>query len=123
TTPRAHRTPTLTAASPKGMKRRQKEEIKKMVKGEEEDESYASVFADFMLNDDVDDSGTRIEPESHKEHSENVNDDDDDEIEKEKKDDDNENVEKTDEVVKEKENDDQTHHALVRSHVMGSMEF
>nr|GEW22277.1 hypothetical protein [Tanacetum cinerariifolium] len=95
------------------------ETIEKMVEGEEDEESYVSEFADFMLNDDVDDSGTRIEPESHKEHLENVNDDDeeiekeknDDEVEKEKKDDD---VEKTGEDVKEKDNDE------VAS---GSMEF
>ncbi|GKE29752.1 hypothetical protein Tco_1445136 [Tanacetum coccineum] len=62
------------------------EEIERMVEGEEDEESYASEFSDSMLNDDVDDSGTRIEPESYKEHPENVN-DDDEEIEKEKKDD------------------------------------
>ncbi|GJX94687.1 hypothetical protein Tco_0349273 [Tanacetum coccineum] len=168
--PRAHRTPTFAAASPQGMKRKQRagetgsprkplkvtirqkkqstpsilppgddgerdevaeaailsltlhktvlaaeaqeniakvqekldeEEIERMVEGREDEESYASEFADSMLNDDVDDSGTRIEPGSHKEHSENVNNDDeviekekkDDEIEKEKKDND---VKKTD---------------------------
>ncbi|GJW74054.1 hypothetical protein Tco_0133424 [Tanacetum coccineum] len=87
-----------------------------------------------MLNDDVDDSDTRIEPESPKEHLKKVNNNDEviekekknDEIEKKrkmmmlkrwmrlrkkKKDDD---VEKTDEVVKEKDNDE------VAS---GSMEF
>ncbi|GKE42641.1 hypothetical protein Tco_1469925 [Tanacetum coccineum] len=87
------------------------EEIEKMVEGDEDEESYASEFADSMINDDVDDSGTRIEPGSHKEHSENVNDDDeeiekemkDDEIEKEEK---NEDVKKTHEVVKEKDNDE-----------------
>nr|GEU47505.1 Gag-Pol polyprotein [Tanacetum cinerariifolium] len=86
------------------------EEIERMVEGREDEKSYASEFADSMLNDDVDDSGTRIEPESHKEQSENINNDNeviekeqkDDEIEKEKKDDD---VEKTDKVVKEKDND------------------
>ncbi|GJT56355.1 hypothetical protein Tco_0991409 [Tanacetum coccineum] len=61
------------------------EEIEKMVKCEEDEESYASEFVDSMLNDDNDDSGTRIDPMSHKEHPKNV--DDDDEIEKEKKDD------------------------------------
>nr|GEY64712.1 hypothetical protein [Tanacetum cinerariifolium] len=173
TTPKAHRTPILTAASPQGKKRKQsvretssprksfqvtikqkpkttsnpppsddrerdetaeatllslalhkttiqenlaEEEIEKMVEGEEDDELYASVFADSMLNDDVDDSGTRIR-KCHKK------DDDNDEIEKDKKDDDNENVEKIYEVVKEKENDDQTGYTLVGSHVTGSMEF
>ncbi|GJY72123.1 integrase, catalytic region, zinc finger, CCHC-type containing protein, partial [Tanacetum coccineum] len=69
------------------------EEIEKMVEGEEDEESYASAFADFVFNDDVDDSGTKIEPESHNENPEEVDDDDveiekkdDVEIEKEKKD-------------------------------------
>ncbi|GJS56848.1 hypothetical protein Tco_0651632 [Tanacetum coccineum] len=162
-TPRAHRTPTLAAASPQGKKRKQRaretssprkplkvtirqkkqskpsiphpgddrerdevaeatilsltlhktalaaeaqeniakvqekldeEEIERMVEDGEDKKSYASEFADSILNDDVDDSG-----------------EEDDEIEKEKKDDD---VEKTNEVVKEKDNDE------VAS---GSMEF
>ncbi|GKD41577.1 hypothetical protein Tco_1261784, partial [Tanacetum coccineum] len=78
------------------------EEIEKMVEGDEDEESYASVFADSMINDDVDDSGTKIEPGSHKEHPKIVN-DDDEEIEKEKKDDEDK---KTDEVVMEKDDDD-----------------
>ncbi|GKD08189.1 hypothetical protein Tco_1187874 [Tanacetum coccineum] len=90
-----------------------------MVEGDEDEESYASEFVDSMINDDVDDSGTRKEPESHKEHLNNVNDDDenikkeikDDEIKKEKK---NDDVEKTNEVVKEKDNDEGA---------LGSMEF
>ncbi|GJT05657.1 hypothetical protein Tco_0840119 [Tanacetum coccineum] len=180
TTPSAHRTPTLTDASPHGKKRKQRpretisprkplkvtirqkkqstplipppsddrerdevaeatilsltlhktalaaeaqeniakvqekldeEDIEKMVEGDEDEESYESEFSDSMINDDVDDSGTRIEPGSHKEHPENVN-DDDKEIEKEMKDDEikteekNDDVEKTDEVVKEKDNDE-----------------
>nr|GEU70009.1 Gag-Pol polyprotein [Tanacetum cinerariifolium] len=121
-TPRAHRTPTLTA-SPQGKKMKQivgestteaqenvakvqekldEEEIEKMVKGDEDEESYASAFANSMFNDDVDDSGTKIEPESHKEHPKHVT-NDDEEIEKEKKD---EEVEKEKEDVKiEKEKD------------------
>ncbi|GJY12202.1 putative reverse transcriptase domain-containing protein [Tanacetum coccineum] len=78
-----------------------KEEIERMVEGGEDEESYASEFADSMLNDDVDDSRTRIELGSHKEHPENIN-DDDEEIKKEK----NNDVEKTGEVVKEKDNDE-----------------
>ncbi|GKB16887.1 hypothetical protein Tco_0850810 [Tanacetum coccineum] len=93
------------------------EEIEKMVEGDEDEESYASEFTDSMINDYIDDSGTRIEPGSHKEHSENVNDDDeaiekemkDDEIEKEEK---NEDVKKTREVVKEKDNDEDVSHNL-----------
>ncbi|GJV52956.1 hypothetical protein Tco_1448697 [Tanacetum coccineum] len=111
TTPSAHRTPTLTVASPQGKKRKQsteaqeniakvkekldEEEIERMVEGEEDEESYASKFADSMLNDDVDDSETKIEPGSYKEHPKNVN-DDDEEIEKQKKDDEIENKKKDD---------------------------
>ncbi|GJT59170.1 hypothetical protein Tco_1002703 [Tanacetum coccineum] len=125
TTPRAHRTPTLTAASPQGKKRKQsveetKEEIDKMVEGDEDEESYASEFVDSMLNDDVDDFGTRIKPGSHKENPEVVDDDvNDKEKQDESKDD---NVEKTDDAVKEKGNDDHTDHALVRTQEMGSLE-
>ncbi|GJW15103.1 hypothetical protein Tco_0019236 [Tanacetum coccineum] len=118
-TPRAHRTPTLTAST-YGKKRKQtagessslrkshkitirkkkqsttpipppaqeniakvqekldEEEIEKMVEGDKDEELYASEFADSMLNDDFDDSGTRLEPGSHKENPEHVDDDDDD---------------------------------------------
>nr|GEV89814.1 hypothetical protein [Tanacetum cinerariifolium] len=129
-TPIAHNTPTLTAASPQGNKRKQtarksssprksykltikkkkqsttlipppetvlsedetflgdlvdEEEIENMVEGDEDGESYGIMFADSMINNDVDDSGTKIEPGSHKEHLENVT-DDDEEIKKEKND-------------------------------------
>ncbi|GJS83067.1 retrovirus-related pol polyprotein from transposon TNT 1-94 [Tanacetum coccineum] len=99
------------------------EEIEKMDEGEEDEESYASKFADSMLNDDVDDFVPRIELGSHKEHLENVN-NDDDEIEKEETDENkddkkDDNVEKTNKVVEEKDNDDHTDHTLVGS---GSME-
>ncbi|GJY89634.1 hypothetical protein Tco_0504830 [Tanacetum coccineum] len=90
TTPRAHRTPTLTTA-----KKLDEDKIEKMVEGDKDEESYASEFADSMIKDDVDDFGTRIEPGSHKEHPKNVN-GDDEEIEKEMKD---------DEIEKEEEND------------------
>ncbi|GJV30573.1 retrovirus-related pol polyprotein from transposon TNT 1-94 [Tanacetum coccineum] len=56
------------------------EEIEKVVEGDEDTKSYASEFADSVLNDDTDDS--------------------DEEIEKEKN---NDNVEETDKVVKEKD--------------------
>nr|GFA13585.1 hypothetical protein [Tanacetum cinerariifolium] len=46
-----------------------------MVEGEEDEESYASMFADSMLNDD-DDFDTKIVPESHKENPEVIDDDD-----------------------------------------------
>ncbi|GJX00473.1 hypothetical protein Tco_0184386 [Tanacetum coccineum] len=87
------------------------EEIEKMVEGDKDEESYASVFVDSMINNDGDDFGTKIEPESHKGHPEIVIDDDDqikkekndEELEKEKKHDDDERI---DEVVMEKDNDD-----------------
>ncbi|GJS11290.1 retrovirus-related pol polyprotein from transposon TNT 1-94 [Tanacetum coccineum] len=55
-----------------------------MVEDEQDKELYASEFVASVLNDDVDDSGNRIESESYKESPEHV--DDDDENEKEKKD-------------------------------------
>ncbi|GJT49939.1 hypothetical protein Tco_0976096 [Tanacetum coccineum] len=93
------------------------EDIEKMVEGDKDEESYVSEFADSVLNDDVDDFGTRIEPGSYKENPKKVNDDDkelkkdkndeeieenkiDEEIEKENK---HDNAKKTDEVVTEKE--------------------
>nr|GEV00770.1 hypothetical protein [Tanacetum cinerariifolium] len=168
TTPRAHKTPTLTTASPQRKKRKQsagetssprkslkvtirlnkqsttpippssddrerdeiaeatllklaKEEIEKMVEGEEDEESYASEFADSMFNDDVDDSGTRIEPEIHKENPELVDEYEvNDKVKQDEINDDD--VEKPDDVVEEKENDDQIDHTSVETHVMGSME-
>ncbi|GJU84312.1 hypothetical protein Tco_1291858 [Tanacetum coccineum] len=50
------------------------EEIEKMVEGDEDEESYASEFADSMINDD-DDLSTRIELESHKVNPDVVDDD------------------------------------------------
>nr|GEW92242.1 uncharacterized mitochondrial protein AtMg00810-like [Tanacetum cinerariifolium] len=82
------------------------EEIEKLVKGNEDEESYASEFADSVLNDDVDDSVTRLEPGSHKENLEKV-DDDEVEIEKEKKDDIEIEKEKKDDVEIEKEKKDE----------------
>ncbi|GJT33178.1 retrovirus-related pol polyprotein from transposon TNT 1-94 [Tanacetum coccineum] len=68
-TPRAHRTPTITAASPQGKKRKQREKDVK---------SYTDKFAASIIHDDVDDSRNKIEPRSHKEHPKLVDDDDDD---------------------------------------------
>ncbi|GJR89229.1 hypothetical protein Tco_0213240 [Tanacetum coccineum] len=56
-TPRAHRTPTLIAIQEKI----DEEEIEKMVEGEEDEESYASAFADSIFNDDVGDSEKKDE--------------------------------------------------------------
>ncbi|GJZ75608.1 hypothetical protein Tco_0640073 [Tanacetum coccineum] len=69
------------------------EEIEKMVEGDKYEESYASEFADSVLNDDVDDFGTRLEPIEKEKKA-------DEETEKEKN---NDNVEETDKVVKEKD--------------------
>ncbi|GKE08565.1 hypothetical protein Tco_1412116, partial [Tanacetum coccineum] len=76
--PRAHRTPILTTASPHG---------KKMKQSAEETSSPQKLlkFVASMIHNDDDDSGDRIEPGSHKEHSEVVVVDDDNQ--KEKKDD------------------------------------
>nr|GEW52658.1 reverse transcriptase domain-containing protein [Tanacetum cinerariifolium] len=89
-------TPTLTAASPQGKKRKQSSretsslqkslkvtvKQKHVVKGEKDVESYANKFAASMIQDDVDDSKNKIEPESHKEHPKVVNDNDDNKEEK-----------------------------------------
>nr|GEY33944.1 Gag-Pol polyprotein [Tanacetum cinerariifolium] len=93
------------------------EEIEKMVEGDKDKESYASEFADSMLNDDVDDFSTRIEPGSHKKNPKVI--DDDDVNDKEKQDESKDgNVEKTVDAAGEKDNDD----TLVRIHATGSME-
>nr|GEW17152.1 ribonuclease H [Tanacetum cinerariifolium] len=107
-----HKTTLATEAQENVAKVQEKlaeEEIEKMVEGEEDDESYASDFGDSMLNDDVDNFGTRLELMSHKENPEVVDDDDDVMNAIEKKD--NEDVEKKDDVTKKKNND-----------AMGSME-
>ncbi|GKC35643.1 hypothetical protein Tco_1048027 [Tanacetum coccineum] len=76
-----------------------KEDIEKMVEGEEDEESYASTFAESMLNDDVDNFGAKIEPESHKENSKVFNDDDDVNVIEKKDDEKNdEDVEKMDDM-------------------------
>ncbi|GKB64027.1 hypothetical protein Tco_0920213 [Tanacetum coccineum] len=85
-----------------------------MVDGEDED-SYASAFANSVFQDDKD-TGTRIEPESHKENPKNINDDDDDDVNKEKKDDEKDDDNDND------DNDDHDDHALVRNKVLGSLE-
>ncbi|GJT43939.1 hypothetical protein Tco_0952654 [Tanacetum coccineum] len=90
-------------------------------------------FADSVFHN-KEDTGTRIEPESHNEHPETVYDD----IEKEKKDDEkddddnnvnkemkNDDVEKKKDDVKDDENDhddDHDDHALIKNTMSGSME-
>nr|GEW81642.1 hypothetical protein [Tanacetum cinerariifolium] len=81
---------------------REQEDVEKIMEGEDED-SYASEFADTVLLDE-EDFGNRIEPESHKENPKEVNDDDDD-----KKDDDD-------------NDDDHDDHSLIRNRVTGSLE-
>ncbi|GJY47957.1 hypothetical protein Tco_0437913 [Tanacetum coccineum] len=91
---------------PSDDKERERDEIAEAtLLSDEDEESYASEFADLVLNDDVDDSGTRLEPSSHKENPKKV-DDDDVEIEKEKKDDIEIEKEKKDDVEIEKEKKD-----------------
>nr|GEW19759.1 hypothetical protein [Tanacetum cinerariifolium] len=132
TTPRDHKTPTVIAASLQGKKRKQSVgetsskslkitiKRKQVVEGEKDEESYASKFAASMLDDDVDDSGNRIEPESHKENLKVV---DDDEVNnKEKQDGKKDDAKKTDDISKEKDNDDYTDHSLVGTYATGSME-
>ncbi|GJV94372.1 retrovirus-related pol polyprotein from transposon TNT 1-94 [Tanacetum coccineum] len=81
------------------------EDVEKIVEGEDE-ESYAREFADSVFLDE-EDSGTRLEPKSHKENPETDDDDDDaDDIEKkdDKKDDDDDD-----------DNDDHDDHAFLRT--------
>ncbi|GJU40482.1 hypothetical protein Tco_1193439 [Tanacetum coccineum] len=64
-------------------------EIDKLVDGDEDEESYASAFADTVFNDNDDDTGSKLEPGSNKEHLKHVSNDDemkkkDEEVEKEK---------------------------------------
>ncbi|GKA59323.1 hypothetical protein Tco_0758636, partial [Tanacetum coccineum] len=86
----------------KGQEMLEQEKIDKLVDGDEDKESYASTFANSVINNDDDDTGSKLEPGSHKEHPEHVSDDDetkrkDEEVEKEKE---------VVEIVKEKNVDD-----------------
>ncbi|GJT87038.1 hypothetical protein Tco_1068755 [Tanacetum coccineum] len=79
--------------------------IKELCEGVcKDEESYSSKFIDFVFLDE-EDSGTSIEPKSHKENPKEV---DDDEEEEEKKDD-----KKNDDG--DDDNDDHDYHALVRT--------
>ncbi|GJZ29548.1 hypothetical protein Tco_0574195 [Tanacetum coccineum] len=82
------------------------EDVDKILEGEDE-ESYASEFAEMVLLD-KEDSGTRLEPESHKENLKEVDDDDDEDETKDDKKDDND--------------DDQDDHALIRNKRVCSLE-
>ncbi|GKD34193.1 hypothetical protein Tco_1249702, partial [Tanacetum coccineum] len=81
-----------------------KDDVDKIVEREDE-ESYASEFADFVFLDE-EDSSTRIEPESHKENLETI--DDDEEKKDDKKDDDD-------------DDDDDNDKALIRTRRTGSL--
>ncbi|GJT71446.1 hypothetical protein Tco_1030732 [Tanacetum coccineum] len=95
------------------------EDIEKMVEGEEDEESYASEFADSVFQDDDDDSGNRIEPGSHKKNPEVVDYDDvDDNVDKEKNNDDVEEKK----YNKNDDNNDHGDHTLIRGEVSGSLE-
>nr|GEV16814.1 retrovirus-related Pol polyprotein from transposon TNT 1-94 [Tanacetum cinerariifolium] len=59
-TPIAHRTPEAQENIAKVQEKLAEEEIEKLVKGDEDKESYASEFADSVLNNDVDDSDTSV---------------------------------------------------------------
>ncbi|GKA33757.1 hypothetical protein Tco_0720186 [Tanacetum coccineum] len=85
------------------------EDLEKIVEGGDK-ESYASEFANSIFLNDEEDSGIRIEPESHKENLKIV-DDDDEEKKDNKKDDDNDDGD-----------NDHDDHALVRNKVTGSLE-
>ncbi|GJX68839.1 hypothetical protein Tco_0304566 [Tanacetum coccineum] len=70
-----HKTAITVEAQSNVQEKLKEDGIAKMVKGDKDEESYASEFDDSMLNDD-DDSNTRIDPGGHKEHLKNVDDDD-----------------------------------------------
>ncbi|GKD81227.1 hypothetical protein Tco_1348066 [Tanacetum coccineum] len=82
------------------------EDVDKILEGEDE-ESYASEFAEMVLLD-KENSGTRLEPGSHKENLKEVDDDDDEDETKDDKKDDND--------------DDQDDHALIRNRRICSLE-
>ncbi|GKA45656.1 hypothetical protein Tco_0738452 [Tanacetum coccineum] len=108
-----------------------KEEIDKLLDGDEDEESYASAFADSVINNDNDDTGSKLEPGSHKEHPEHMSDDDekkkkDEEVEKEKEvveivketNVDNTSAKKNKEVVTEKEVVDMSGNQEIRNEQM-----
>ncbi|GKE10614.1 hypothetical protein Tco_1414165 [Tanacetum coccineum] len=80
-TPRAHRTPTLTTSSPQGKKMKQSVREsslpQKLLKITIRQKQVGEGEKDKQSYDDVDDSDNRLEPESHKENQEYVVDDDD----------------------------------------------
>ncbi|GJW63627.1 hypothetical protein Tco_0115511 [Tanacetum coccineum] len=128
-TPRATRTPTPTTEKKRksrefaGESSTPRKSMKIIIKqkqpsttliphpsNDEEEDSHASAFAYSVLRD-KEDTETRIEPGSHKEHPEIVNEDDDDVVGMKINDDD-----------KEDDNDDQIDHALVRGKVSSGLE-
>ncbi|GJW28384.1 hypothetical protein Tco_0045259 [Tanacetum coccineum] len=85
-TPRAHRTPTLTSTSPQGKKRKQSvresSSPQKLLKITIRQKKVDEGKKDAQSYDDVDDSKNRLKPGSHKENPGYVDDDDDKEEEK-----------------------------------------
>nr|GEX13208.1 retrovirus-related Pol polyprotein from transposon TNT 1-94 [Tanacetum cinerariifolium] len=73
-------TPILPPSDDKELKEKILEEDVKNIVEREVDESYASEFIDSVFLDE-EDSGTRIEPESHKENPKEIDNDDDEEEE------------------------------------------
>ncbi|GKF00416.1 hypothetical protein Tco_0023766, partial [Tanacetum coccineum] len=97
--------------------------IDKLVDGDEDEDSYASAFADSVINnDDDDDTGSKLEPGSHKEYPEHVFDDEAFKKEKEvvkimkETNVDDTSAKKNTEVVTEKEVVD-IKRGLIRSHI------
>ncbi|GJS62034.1 hypothetical protein Tco_0656818 [Tanacetum coccineum] len=85
------------------------EDVEKLVE-REDDDSNATDFDDSVFLKGEKDFGTRIELGSHKDKPEKI-DDDDEEKKDDKKNDDDDN-----------DDDDHTHHALIKTEVMGSLE-
>nr|GEW53288.1 hypothetical protein [Tanacetum cinerariifolium] len=118
-----HKTANATEAQENVAKVQEKileEDSSKKVDGEDED-SYASAFADSGFHDE-EDTGTRIEPESHKEHPKTVYDDDNN-VDKQMK---NDDVEKKNNDVNNKkddqndDDDDHDDHALIKNTEMSN---
>ncbi|GJX72706.1 retrovirus-related pol polyprotein from transposon TNT 1-94 [Tanacetum coccineum] len=101
-TPSTYRTPTPTAIASDIVQKKQKRK-----------QETSSPNLSLKISNDDDDSGNRIEPRSHKEHPETV---DDDENEEEKKD------EKKDGDNDDDVDDDHTNHTLDKTQDMGSLE-
>ncbi|GJX41741.1 hypothetical protein Tco_0256731 [Tanacetum coccineum] len=74
------------------------EDVEKIVEGEDE-ESYASEFVDYVFLNDEEDSGTMLEPGSHKKNPEIVYNDDEEEEKKDDNDNDDDNYDHDDHAL------------------------